>query len=294
MMSDRKSRYSWRAMTSVLITLVFAAMLISGVILLVSPPGRVANWSDWRMLGYTKHDWSDLHVWFAIVFVVAGLLHVVWNIRLLVSYFRNRLTRRVGFRVEWFVALLIVGAVFVGTRSGLPPFSTVLAFSERIKQSWEDPRAAAPIPHAELLPLRDLAAKAGVTLETATQRLTSAGLQDVSADVAVADLASRNGLSAARVYEIVRGTAARGAKAAAKGAAGGHRGGGGGWGGGGGPGRLTLTEYCDSRGIDVQEAQARLQAQGIRVDAGHTLREIATDNGYDRPFELIEIIDGNQ
>ena len=54
---------------------------------------------------------------------------------------------------------------------------------------------------------------------------------------------------------------------------------------------MTLTEYCESRGLDVQEAQSRLQAKGIQVTAGRTLREIATDNGYDRPFELIDIIE---
>jgi hypothetical protein len=55
---------------------------------------------------------------------------------------------------------------------------------------------------------------------------------------------------------------------------------------------MTLSEYCESRGIDVQDAQARLQAKGIKLTAGRTLREIASDNGYDRPFELIEIIEG--
>ena len=115
-MSDSRPRYSWRALMSVLISLAFVVMLVSGVILFLSPPGRVANWSDWRMLGYTKHDWSDLHAWFAVVFVVAALLHTVFNIRPLLSYFRSRLTRRIGFRWEWVMALGIGGAVFAGTR----------------------------------------------------------------------------------------------------------------------------------------------------------------------------------
>ncbi len=299
-MSDQRPGYSWRAMTSVLISLAFVTMLVSGVILLLSPPGRIANWSDWRMLGYTKHDWSDLHVWFAIVFVIAGLLHIVLNIRLLVSYFRNRLTRRVGFRLEWIVALAIAGVVFAGTRAGVPPFSTFLAFSERIKQSWEDPRSAAPMPHAELLTVQEFAEKAGIPLPTALERLSNRALEGVAPEIVVAELASRNDLSAQRLYEIMRDAPARTGspgpghadeKAAAKGAAGGHRGGGG-WGAGGGPGRMTLSEYCESRGLDVQDAQARLQAQGIKLTAGRTLREIASDNGYDRPFALIEIIEG--
>ena len=190
-------------------------------------------------------------------------------------------------------------------RAGVPPFSTLLAFGERIKQSWEDPRAVAPIPHAELLTVQELAEKAGVPVQTAIERLSSEGLQGVTAEIVVAELASQNDLSAQRLYEIVRDTPARAGNrgqhsaegkaeakgAASQGAATGHRGGGG-WGGGGGPGRMTLTEYCESRDIDIQDAQARLQAKGIKLTAGRTLREIATDNGYDRPFALIDIIEG--
>ena len=223
---------------------------------------------------------------------------------LLVSYFRNRLTRRVGFRREWIVALAIAGVVFAGTRAGVPPFSTLLAFSERFKQSWEDPRSAAPIPHAELLTVQEFAEKAGIPLETAMERLSNRELTGVAPEIVVAELASRNDLSAQRLYEIMRDAPARTGnpgpghadeKAAAKGAAGGHRGGGGwgaGGGAGGGPGRMTLSEYCDSRGLDVQDVQARLQAQGIQLTAGRTLREIASDNGYDRPSALLEIIEG--
>jgi len=66
----------------------------------------------------------------------------------------------------------------------------------------------------------------------------------------------------------------------------------GGGGPGGGAGRMTLTEFCQSRGIDPAEALARLEAAGMRVAEGRTLREISTDNGFTRPFEIIEIIEG--
>ena len=34
---------------------------------------------------------------------------------------------------------------------------------------------------------------------------------------------------------------------------------------------------------------ARLQAKGIKFTADRTLREIALDNGYDRPYEILNI-----
>lgn len=305
-MSERKTRYSWRAMMSVLIGLAFVVLVVSGGILFLSPPGRVANWSGWRMLGYTKHEWSDLHIWFAVVFIIAAVLHTVFNIRLLLSYFRSRLTRRIGFRWEWVVALAVAGAVFAGTRAGVPPFSSFLAFNERIKQSWEDPRAVAPMPHAELLTVQDLAAKAGVPLETATERLTRSGLQGVDPAVVVAELAAQNSISAQRLFEILcdvpspnahpgqhRSAGASGGKGATSGQGGRGGGWGGGGGGGGGAGRMTLGEYCVSRGIELETALARLQAHGIEASADQTLREVASAYGYSRPMEIVGLVEGD-
>jgi uncharacterized membrane protein YgcG len=306
-MNSSRPSLQLRAFTSVLIAMTFLALVVSGTILFLSPPGRVANWSDWRMLGLTKHDWSSLHVWFGMVFLVTAGCHIVFNFRPLVNYFKDRLTRRIGLRREWIVALGLCLGVFAGVRLEVPPFSSFLDFNERIKQSWEDPRRAAPIPHAELLTLQELAERAEVPLDTALQRLAEMGIQDATAESIVAELASGNDLSAQRVYEIIRGVQAfnRGGGGRGQGSGAGqsptasesgelgHRpGGGGGWGGGGGPGRMTLTEYCQSRAIDVTEAQARLEAWGIRCMPGRTLRDIAVDNGYERPYEILDIIEG--
>ena len=55
------------------------------------------------------------------------------------SYFKGRLPRRVGFRWEWAVALVFCGAVYAGIRAGVPPFSSLLAFNERMKESLAQP-----------------------------------------------------------------------------------------------------------------------------------------------------------
>ena len=99
----------WRAMTSVLIACSFLLLLISGAVLFVSPPGRVANWGNWRMVGLTKHEWTGVHTWFAAVFVLMAVFHLLFNLRPLMNYFRDRLTRRLGWRWEWVVAVALCG-----------------------------------------------------------------------------------------------------------------------------------------------------------------------------------------
>ena len=42
-MNEASSRFQWRALTSVLMTLGFMLLAVSGTVLFLSPPGRVAN-----------------------------------------------------------------------------------------------------------------------------------------------------------------------------------------------------------------------------------------------------------
>jgi hypothetical protein len=285
----RPSRFAWRAMTSVLIAASFLVMLFSGIILFVSPPGRVANWTNWDILGLRKHEWTGLHIWFSSLFLLTACAHLFFNWRPLLNYFKDRVTRRVGFRLEWLAALVICGGVFAGTRSAVPPFSSLLAFNERVKESWEKPRERAPIPHAELLTLVELGQKAGVAMPVATRRLESAGITNLSPEIVVRQLADQNRKSAQEIYQILIAEPSK--IAASGGTEGGHRGGyGGGPGGGGGPGRKTLAEYCTDEGIELDGALTRLRAKGIKASAELTLREIAVNNGYSRPYVILDVI----
>ena len=281
-------------MTSVVIAASFLVLLLSGVILFMSPPGRIANWTNWTILGLRKHDWIGLHVWFSVLFLVVAVIHLVFNWRPMLNHFKDRLTRRVGFRWEWLLALAICGGVWAGTRAGVPPFATLLAFSERVKESWDQSRERAPIPHAELLTLAELAKQAGVDMATATNRLAAKGITNVTAEMVVQELAKQNARSAQQVYQAMLAEPARGRAGAGPGHGQGQgRGGfGGGGGAGGGPGRKTLAQFCADEGIELQTALARLQAKGLKVSTNLTMREIAVNNGYSRPYELIDILRG--
>jgi len=57
--------FPWRALTSVIITVCFVFQVVSGLVLWAAPPGRIANWTDWAMLGLRKHDWIGLCLWFS-------------------------------------------------------------------------------------------------------------------------------------------------------------------------------------------------------------------------------------
>jgi hypothetical protein len=283
-MKDRSFGFRFRAFTTLIVVLGFAALLVSGGVLFLSPPGRVANWTQWQILGLTKHGWSDLHVVFSALFLVAGVVHLAFNWRPLLHHLGARMAGKVGFRPEWVAAILVGLVVFAGTRAKVAPISTLLAWSEQLRNGWEQPRERAPIPHAELLTLGELAKEAGVAPEEALRRLESKGIQGATLDRQVQLIADDARVTPARVYEIIGkrdGPSAAGSEAghSAKGP-----------GAGGGPGWMTLEKYCVEQQLDLTTVQAALTKRGIRFAADQTLREIAVGNGFDRPYALLEII----
>ncbi len=276
MHSPTAPRFQWRALTSVLMTLGFAMMALSGVMLFLSPPGRVANWTNWTLLGLRKSDWGALHIWFGALFLVMTAVHVFFNWGPLMTYLKNRATRTLGFRAEWAVAAAICVVVFGGTRAGVPPFSSLLAWNESFKESWERPAERAPIPHAELLTLAALAQTRGVDLTAATARLTAKGVTGFTAETVVRDIAEHAKLSAQQVYDIIM-TAPKAAGEHVEGKA------------GGGLGWKTLAQFCADEGLDLAAARARLTAKGLKFEDTQTLRELASANGQ-KPYELVDIL----
>ncbi len=127
MAQNQTKAFSGRAFVSTLMGVSFIGMCITGIILFVVPPGRIANWTGWTICGLTKHQWQGLHIWLSLVFMVAACVHTVFNWRPLLSYFKNKVSKTLALRWEWVLSLVICGGVLLGTLAGVPPFASLMA-----------------------------------------------------------------------------------------------------------------------------------------------------------------------
>lgn len=268
--------FQWRAFTSVLIGIAFLLLVASGLVLFISPPGRVANWTAWSILGLRKDAWAGLHIWFGTVFLAGTALHLFYNFRPLITYFKDRVSRRLSMRREWIAAAALCGILSVGTLAKVPPFATLLAWNEEIKESWEQPADRAPIPHAELLTLAELSREAGIEVETASVRLKEKGIHNIAPDTIVRDIADGAGISARQLYDLIITTPGDHTPPATSSR-------------GSGPGRKTLAQFCADEGLDLAAVTARLQAMGYSVSETATLRDIAATRNIE-PYELVTIL----
>ena len=271
-----KKAFSWRVFISFGLFIAVLMMLVSGVILYISPPGRVANWTDWRLMGLTKRGWQHQHIIFGFAFLILSLFHLfVINWKAFFSYLKAKTTAGVKSPAE-LLAIVILSMLFgVGTYYGIQPFSAVIKFGDAISGSWERQEKQAPVPHAELMTLTQLAEQPGLGGDAAAlkTKLEKAGLKVASEEQTLAEIASLNGKTAEEVYAFIapEKTGRHNIK-------------------GQGFGKKTLQDIADEGGVAATSLQLALKQKGIEAKLDAPLKSIAENNKIEMS-ELRQILE---
>lgn len=192
-----------RRVTSLTMLLAFVLMALTGIVLYIVPEGRVAYWSDWRLLGLSKTRWGDLHVTMGLLMLLSGSLHIWFNWRPIVNYLKNRSRELRVFTREFNGAFLVTVAILLLTGFGLPPLSWVLAASESIKGHAAETYGEPPYGHAERSSLKVLARRMGHDLERSLAKLKAAGVAVNGPEDRILEIARRNGMSPQEVYAVI-------------------------------------------------------------------------------------------
>jgi len=289
--------FNTRGFTSFIIMISSLVVALSGLMLYVSPKGRVANWTGWSMLGLDKHQWEALHLTMAIALFLGVLFHLYFNWNFLMRYLRDLAEKGVSSKRELGSASVIVLLVFLGTHYEVPPFSTVSTVGEDIKNFWEETGPVVPYAHAEDSTIGEFAANMDLPLDEVTRRLQERGFQVDSTDLVIADVAEAHDMTPDQLFQAMTrrgngngngngGNGGGNGNGGGRGAGRGGAGGVGGSGGGGGMGQRTLQTICDTEGIALDNAIAILREHGIEAKGEDTMRTVAHDHGV-TPYDVI-------
>jgi hypothetical protein len=259
-----KKLFNWRVFVSFGLFIALLMMLVSGVILYISPPGRVANWTDWRIIGLTKRGWQNQHIIFGFAFLILSIFHLfLINWKAFFSYLKSKTSQGLKSPAELFTIITLSAFFGVGTYYGVQPFSAVIKFGDSISDSWERKERQAPVPHAELMTLKQLAEQPALGGDPAAlkTKLEKSGLKVTSEDQTLAEIAAMNGKTAEEVYEFIAPEKTEKHKIQGQGF-----------------GRKTLQEIADEGGVSSASLQLALRQKGIESKPESTLRSIAEDN----------------
>jgi hypothetical protein len=83
-------KFSLRKASSLTALLSFGTLAASGIVLFLVPQGRVAFWSEWRLWGATKENWAALHILLSLLFLIAGVVHIVLDWGPILSYLKDQ------------------------------------------------------------------------------------------------------------------------------------------------------------------------------------------------------------
>lgn len=200
-----KRKFRWRGFVSLFALLLMVAIAFSGVVLYFSPQGRIAHWTQWTFVGYTKDDWTALHLLATYVFLVALGFHIYYNWKVLLSYLRNKareattMTREIGLALATTVVMVVVSF------AALPPASWVVELGEYFTESWATPQTKPPAPHAEEWTLAKTAKYIGISVEEARARLEAKGVTASDAETKLIEIAEANDTKPNLVFKALGG-----------------------------------------------------------------------------------------
>lgn len=178
-------------------------MTYTGIMLFISPEGRVAYWSNWSMFGLNKEQFGDLHVTFMILFVLTALFHIAYNIKPMLSYMKNQYKAFVFFTKPNIMALLISLFFIVGTLFVSVPFSYVLQLEKDVKHYWADTLGRPPYGHAELSSLRQFSKRMGYDMQEVIRVFKEKGIKVESPNTNLKAIAQKNNTTPAKLYDIL-------------------------------------------------------------------------------------------
>lgn len=282
-MASNKKKFNWRSFVSLYMTFSGIIIAISGIILYIAPPGRIANWTHLTILGLEKSQWQALHTMFTFIFLIAAGFHIYYNWKPLIAYLRTKFQKKTTIRVELYASVLITVLLYTLILFEVPPFSTVMDFGESVKDGWSSQESEPPVPHAEEMSLEKLAEITKQPLEKFETLLQENNIAAKGTDI-VANIAKEYHLTPQELYEIMQVKPSQqmqrdGQKSSQYS--------------GKGYGRMSFEDACSSLQVEPEVAIKRLQDAGYAAQKGSTLKEIATQNNL-KPIDVINTIKSEQ
>ncbi len=279
---NRKKKFSWRGFVTFGLFFSFFIMTVSGVILYIAPPGRVAHWSEWTLWGLSKEGWQSMHTNFSLMFLILGIFHLFSiNWKAFLGHIRSRVTRSLNRTWEMVLATLLTLAIFFGVIFNIPPFKTIMDWGEQFTESWEEEDSSPPIPHAELYAFTDFSREIlKMSPDSARAILEGQGIKIDSMNQVLRDIAAANELSPADLYRFF-GRSDTEVEKKRQGAVIIR--------GGNGIGRKSLQQIGDEYGIPPEDLVNALKKEGFKAGEEDILKDIADKYGVS-PSEILDIL----
>lgn len=132
-------RWSSRAAAVFGAGFAFLVMATSGLVLIITPRGSLANKIDWAFVGLDRHGWQAIHLTAALLFLIVAVWHIIIHLSVIknLTFGAGASTR--GHHSELLVMLAVVGLFLVTAILNLPPSSWLVDINEFFNRHYWAP-----------------------------------------------------------------------------------------------------------------------------------------------------------
>ncbi len=286
------NKFHWRSFVSFFITLSGIIIFFTGIILYLTPSGRVAYWNNWKLFGLTKVEWQSLHTIFSFTFSILAGFHIYFNWNVFMNYIRSKARKTWNRKYELLIASVITVIMFVMTLMELQPFKSVMDFGEYLTDSWENEEEAPPVPHAEAMTLPEFAEAINIDYQKLMQAMSTENITVNDTTLELKEIAEENNMSPNDLFNKIKkylpvkeadsntdslksSSSSSSVETPTMGS---------------GFGRKTLNQIADELQIPLNDIIAELKKNGIDADPADKLRSLSEQKEEMTPLDIYEII----
>jgi hypothetical protein len=216
-----RQSFSWRKFISFGLFIALLILLVSGLVLYLSPHGRGGNWSGWQFIGLSRSEWQHQHIIFSFGFALLSICHLFFiNWTTFLCYLKTRTMQGFKTPAELITILLLAFVFGIGTWLDIQPFSAVIHFGREVSRSREQSALSIQSPHSEHFDplinekeqehgtgfgqktLRQIAGESGISPTSLQLALRKKGI-DAETDTPLKTIAEMNGMAMRDLRELL-------------------------------------------------------------------------------------------
>jgi hypothetical protein len=117
-----------RQVTSLVVLFAATVMMLTGLVMFLVPEHGGSGY----FLGLDRRQYTELHLTFMVPFILGVVLHIIWNWKAILAYFRSRPEKPSRRGAGIAIAAGIAVVFFAGTVAKMAPFTTFVEWGRSI------------------------------------------------------------------------------------------------------------------------------------------------------------------